>query len=206
MTRKLVATAFGAPREVLTVVDVELPTASVGTVTVDVRAAGINPFDVKSVQGVMGEDPAKLPLQIGNECSGVVREAAAGTGPAAGDRVVVYPVSGAFAETVVAPAASVHTLPDTVDFDQAAGLLLAGVTAYDLVETLDITETDTVLVHGAAQARSDRSRWYSPSAAGPPSSRRRPRRITRLSVPSARRQSTITRCCWTPSDQPRRPR
>ncbi len=152
MTRKLVATAFGAPREVLTVVDVELPTASVGTVTVDVRAAGINPFDVKSVQGVMGEDPAKLPLQIGNECSGVVREAAAGTGPAAGDRVVVYPVSGAFAETVVAPAASVHTLPDTVDFDQAAGLLLAGVTAYDLVETLDITETDTVLVHGGAGA------------------------------------------------------
>jgi NADPH:quinone reductase-like Zn-dependent oxidoreductase len=152
MTRKLVATAFGAPREVLTVVDVELPPAGVDTVTVDVRAAGLNPFDVKSVQGLMGTDPAELPLQIGNECSGAVREAPAGSGLAAGDRVVVYPASGAFAETIVAPAKSVHKLPDTIEFDQAAGLLLAGVTAHDLVETLGITENDTVLVHGGAGA------------------------------------------------------
>ncbi|GEE03975.1 putative oxidoreductase [Gordonia spumicola] len=150
MTRKLVATAFGAPREVLTVIDVPRP--SDGDVIVDVKAAGLNPFDVKSVKGVMGTDPARLPLTIGNEGAGVVREAAADTGFVAGDRVVVYPASGTFAQTVAVPAGSAHRLPDGVGFDEAAGLLLAGATAFDLVETLDIGADDTVLVHGGAGA------------------------------------------------------
>ena len=149
MVRRLIATDYGDPHSVLSVVDVDAPVAGDDTVTVRVEAAGLNPFDVKRVQGVMGADPARLPLILGGEAAGTV---IAGEGVTAGVRVVVYPAAGAFAEQIAAPAAAVHRLPDTVSFDAAAGLLLAGMTAFDTVETLGVGADDVVLVHGGSGA------------------------------------------------------
>ena len=152
MARKIVATAYGEPREVLSVIDVEPPVPADGEVVVEIRAAGLNPFDVKKAAGVMGDDPSKLPLSLGNEASGVVHAAADGTGFAPGDEVVVQPVTGGFADYAAAPAANVHRKPAGVPFEKAAGLLLAGTTAADTVETLAPGADDVVLVHGGAGA------------------------------------------------------
>ena len=72
---------------------------------VDVRAAGTNPADVKAYSGVWGTDPAKLPMRLGYEASGVVSavgpDADGPLGPVAvGDEVVVFRTSGAYAERI----------------------------------------------------------------------------------------------------------
>ncbi|WP_132991987.1 NADP-dependent oxidoreductase [Gordonia zhaorongruii] len=150
MAQKIVATGYGAPREVLSIADVEEPVPGPGQVVVEVRAAGLNPFDVKKVQGAMGSDPSALPLALGGEAAGVIRSADDDSGFAPGDEVVVYPASGAFAEFVSADTKNVHTKPSGAPFDAAAGLLLAGVTAFDTVATLGLGADDTVLIHGGS--------------------------------------------------------
>ncbi|MCF8571162.1 NADP-dependent oxidoreductase [Gordonia sp. HY002] len=152
MTRRLVATDYGSPAQVLSVIDADDPVAGDGHVVVAVAAAGLNPFDVKRVQGVMSTDPNALPLAIGGEAAGTVAQAGPGTDLVVGDRVAVYPVSGAFAEQIVVDAAAAHPIPDGASTEAAAGLLLAGVTAYDTVATLDIGADDVVLVHGGSGA------------------------------------------------------
>ncbi|AVM01445.1 Zn-dependent oxidoreductase [Gordonia iterans] len=152
MARKIVATQYGEPADSLEVIDVPIPEPDAGEVVVRVRAAGVNPFDAKQVRGLVGSDPAKLPLALGGEAAGVVHTAGADSGVAVGDHVVVYPASGAFAEYVVAPSSNVHTTPAGLDDDAAAALLLAGVTAADILATLGVTAADTLLVHGGSGA------------------------------------------------------
>lgn len=152
MTRRLVATDYGSPAQVLSVIDVDEPVVGDDQVVVSVAAAGLNPFDVKRVQGVMGSDPSALPLVIGGEAAGTVTQAGWGVDLTVGDRVAVYPATGAFAEQVVADADSVHRIPDGASTDAVAGLLLAGVTAYDTVATLDVGADDVVLIHGGSGA------------------------------------------------------
>lgn len=153
-TTAVVATAFGGP-EVLELVEVEVPAPGPGQVTVEVRAAGINPVDAKIVAGTMGADPASLPLRVGLEVAGVVTAVGEGaTGPAGpvevGDEVIGYPVSGGYAGAVTVAAGSVFPKPPGLGFEAAAGLSLTGVTAYHLLEATGVTGADTVLVHGVA--------------------------------------------------------
>ncbi|KAA0099895.1 NADP-dependent oxidoreductase [Mycolicibacterium sp. P1-18] len=153
MTRTVVAQAYGGP-EVLVLQDIELPDLADGQVRVDVRAAGTNPFDFKSYSGDMGDDPARLPLPVGSEVSGVVAAITSGatgyTGPlTVGDEVIVTNVDGGYADQVVANAADVGRKPGNLSFEQAAGLLLTGETAWHLLTNTRVGTGDTVLVHGA---------------------------------------------------------
>ncbi|MGB6246163.1 quinone oxidoreductase family protein [Gordonia sp. (in: high G+C Gram-positive bacteria)] len=152
MARKLIATAYGEPSDVLEAAEVDVPRARRGAVVVQVRAAGLNPYDVKVVRGQMGADPDRLPLSVGGEAAGVVHAAGPDSGFRVGDDVVVYPASGALAEYVVADAANVHRKPAELGFAEASSLLLAGVTAVDTLATLQIDEDDVLLVHGGAGA------------------------------------------------------
>ncbi len=152
MALRILATGYGDPETVLQTVDHPIPEAGRDEVVVRVRAAGVNPFDAKQVRGLVGDDPAKLPLAIGGEASGVVHVAGADSGFAPGDEVVVYPASGAFAEYTTAPSSNVHRKPEGLGFDEAAALLLAGVTAADILATLGVTGDDVLLVHGGAGA------------------------------------------------------
>lgn len=154
MTKVVVAEAYGGP-EVLAVHDVALPPAVPGQVAVDVRAAGTNPFDYKRYSGLMGDDPAALPLPLGLEVSGVVAEApprAAGyTGPLrVGDEVIVTNINGGYAERVVADAGDIGHKPATLTFEEAGGLLLTGMTAWHLLAKTNVGTGDTVLIHGAS--------------------------------------------------------
>ncbi|MDT5074811.1 MAG: hypothetical protein QOH82_4131 [Mycobacterium sp.] len=154
MTRTVVAEGYGGP-EVLALQDIQLPAPSQGQVLVDVRAAGTNPIDYKLYSGEMGRDPAKLPMPVGMEVAGVVAEitpgAAGYTGPlTVGDEVIVTNVSAGYADQVLAMAADVGHKPASLSFEQAAGLLLAGGTAWHLLTKTQVGTGDTVLIHGAS--------------------------------------------------------
>jgi NADPH2:quinone reductase len=154
MSRVVVATAFGGP-EVLSVVEQPTGVPGPGEVLLDVRAAGINPADWKGYTGAFGADPAKLPLRLGFEAAGVVAavgpDAEGPAGPiAVGDEVIGYRLQGAYASSLVVRASALVPKPLTLDWPEAAGLMLTGATAVHALTAVDAGAGDTVLVHGAA--------------------------------------------------------
>ncbi|QLY29631.1 NADP-dependent oxidoreductase [Nocardia huaxiensis] len=153
MATAIVAAAYGGP-EVLTAVEVEVSPPGAGEVTVEVRAAGVNPFDYKRYSGAFGNDPAALPLRLGGEASGVVTAVGDGAeGPAGpirvGDEVVVRG-EGTYATVVNVAAAKVVPKPAEVSWEVAAGVLATGGTAVHTLVATNVRAGDTVLVHGAA--------------------------------------------------------
>ena len=156
MNIAIVATGFGGP-EVLAAVEVGVPAPGPGEVTVEVRAAGVNPVDYKLFSGAFrAADPKALPLPVGREFAGVVTAVGPGaTGPggplALGDEVVVYPATGGYAEAVTVAAGTVVPKPPGLPWAEAAGLLLAGATAVHAIAAVGgLREGDSVLVHGAS--------------------------------------------------------
>jgi NADPH:quinone reductase-like Zn-dependent oxidoreductase len=150
----VVATAYGGP-EVLAVQRFKQPHPESTQVVIDVRAAATNPIDYKLYSGSFGSDPTKLPMPLGMEVAGVVAEAgprAAGfTGRLSpGDAVIASGVEGGYADRVVVDEAAVGHKPATMSFEEAAGLLLAGGTAWHLLTVTRVDDSDTVLIHGAA--------------------------------------------------------
>jgi NADPH2:quinone reductase len=156
MTETVVATAFGGP-EVLRIIDEQVPAPGPGEVVVEFRAIGVNPYEYKQYSGAFGTDPAQLPLHLGSEGAGVIAATGDGAvGPAGplsvGDEVVVFSGRGTYGQRSVQSAAAVLPKPAELDFEHAAGLLLTGTTAYDLVHTTRVGDGDVVLVHGGASA------------------------------------------------------
>jgi NADPH:quinone reductase-like Zn-dependent oxidoreductase len=154
MSRVVVATAFGGP-EVLSLVEQQVAEPGPGEVLLEIRAAGINPADWKAYTGAFGTDPAKLPLRLGYEAAGVVTavgpDAVGPAGPiAVGDEVIGFRLQGAYASSLVVPAAALVPKPLALDWAEAAGLMLTGTTAVHALTAADVGAGDTVLVHGAA--------------------------------------------------------
>ncbi|MFI0847309.1 NADP-dependent oxidoreductase [Mesorhizobium sp. IMUNJ 23232] len=152
--RAIVQTTVGGP-EVLTVSEVPTPRPVAGQVLVKVKAAGVNPVDVAVRAGyypLLGEPP----FTIGWDVAGTVEAVGDGvTAFKAGDDVFGMPYfpkqAAAYAEYAVAPADQLATKPKALDFDQAGGLPLAGLTAWQaLVDAADIKAGHRVLIHAAA--------------------------------------------------------
>ena len=149
--RRWVATDFGGP-EVLDLATAELPPPGRGEVTIEVRAAGMNPSDYK---GFARGDPATLPRPVGSEVAGDVAalgpatELASGAG-AVGDEVLAFRIVGGYASALTVPAADVFAKPAALDFPAAANLLLAGATAADTLRVVKAAAGETILVHGAS--------------------------------------------------------
>ena len=142
-------TALEGPASV-TVDDVAEPPLRPGHVLVDVHEAGVSFPDVLLTKGLYQLRP-DLPFVPGAECAGVVREAAAGSDFAPGDRVAAFPVLGAFAETVAVPEAMVFPLPDGVPFEVGAALPMNYLTVhFALTRRGQLERGEVVLVHGAA--------------------------------------------------------
>jgi NADPH2:quinone reductase len=146
--RSVVVPRTGGP-EVLTVVERETPRPGPGELLVDVAAAGVNFIDIYHRSGVYS---VELPFQIGQEGAGLVAAAGDGVrefGP--GDRVAWTGVEGSYAEQAVIPAERAVPVPDGVTTDDAAAVLLQGVTAQYLVtSTYPVQPGDTAVVHAAA--------------------------------------------------------
>lgn len=156
MPRTVISRQYGDIAD-LELVDLPSTTLEPGQVRISVRAAGVNPADLKRLRGQFGRNEKALPLRLGSEVSGVVTEVTSDpqgpSGPIAiGDEVVVYPASGGFAEEVVAKGSSVLPKPSGLGWSEAAGLLLTAVTGFHLVEAAAVASGDRVIVHGASGA------------------------------------------------------
>lgn len=154
VSRAVIARAYGEP-DLLELIETTVPPPAAGQVTIAVRASGVNPADLKRLRGQFGSNPAALPLRLGSEVSGVVTSVGTdAVGPAGpvevGDEVIGYRVSGGYADAVTVPASSVLPKPATLDWAQAAGLMLVGVTAVHLLEATRVASGDRVIVHGAS--------------------------------------------------------
>jgi NADPH2:quinone reductase len=154
MTRAVVATAFGGPG-VLAVIQAPVAAPGPDQALISVRAAGTNPIDYKVYSGAMGQDPARLPMRLGFEAAGVVTEAADGAeGPSGpvrvGDEVIAYRITGAYADDVTVPLASVIRKPSTLSFQEASGMMLTGVTAAHALAVVGARAGRYVLIHGAS--------------------------------------------------------
>jgi len=139
----------GGP-EVLRVEDVEAPVPGPGEVLVDVAAAGVNFIDVYERTGGY---PKELPFVAGSEGAGAVTAVGEGvTDFAVGDRVAWAMVAGSgYAEQAAVPADRVVRVPDGVESETAAALMLQGMTAHYLCEsTYPAHSGETALVHAAA--------------------------------------------------------
>jgi NADPH:quinone reductase-like Zn-dependent oxidoreductase len=150
----VVATGYGGV-ENLSVIEAEPGEPGPGEVVLDVRAAGVNPADVKLYGGLFGTDPARLPLRLGSEVAGVVRavgpDAVGPTGPvAAGDEVIGFRVAGGYASAVRVPASAIVPKPAALSWAQAAGLMLTGTTAVHALTVAHPEPGEALLVHGAA--------------------------------------------------------
>ncbi len=138
----------GGP-EVLDFVETEDAAPQASEVLIRVRAAGVNFIDTYHRTGLY---PVNLPFTPGEEAAGeVVAVGREIRTPKVGDRVAYCGVSGSYAELAAVPANRVVTLPDDIDFDSAAALMLQGMTAHYLVNsTYALAKGQTCLVHAAA--------------------------------------------------------
>ena len=148
--RVVVATDFGGP-EVLSVIDQQVPDPGAGEVRIAVRAAGVNPIDVKVYSGAFGTDRSQLPRRLGSEASGVVTAVGEGVdGIAVGEEVIAFRAPGACASELVAPAEAIVAKPPALGWHEAAGLLLTGGTAVHTLTATGVRDGDIVLVHGGS--------------------------------------------------------
>ncbi|WP_040885050.1 NADP-dependent oxidoreductase [Janibacter sp. HTCC2649] len=154
--RAITYSKYGTP-DTLTLTDVPDPKVGPGEVLIRVRSASVNPVDWKVLAGYLdGLMQVDFPAIPGWDVSGVVEAIGPDTPEyAVGDEVIAYArkdwvQQGTFAELVSAPVRTVARKPAALDWNEAAGLPLAGLTAYQLLHRLDTTKGDTVLVHAAA--------------------------------------------------------
>jgi NADPH:quinone reductase-like Zn-dependent oxidoreductase len=144
-----VFTANGGP-EVEAFADLSRPAPGPGQLLLRVRAAGVNPADVKRRRGVVAEAGSGFPVLFGREVAGIVEELGDGSaGFAVGDAVFGQPVAGSFAEYALIAVEQAVGKPDTVAFTDAAALPVAAATAYDGIEQLGLPAGATLVVTGA---------------------------------------------------------
>ncbi len=146
--RAIQVSKVGGP-EVLTLVDLPVPTPKANEAVVQIKAAGVNFIDVYFREG---RYPAQLPFINGQEAAGVVTEIGSNVeNLRPGDRVAYTGVTGSYAEYAAVPAERLIQIPDEIDFHHAAAAMLQGMTAHYLTHsTYPIQRGDTVLVHAAA--------------------------------------------------------
>ena len=117
---------------------------------VEVRAIGINFPDLLLTKGQYQRKP-ETPFTPGCEVAGVISWAPAGSGWAAGDRVMAFVWDGSYAESVAVPLHSLVAIPDDMGFDVAAGLVVNHhTTHFALARRGRLEPGETVLVMGAA--------------------------------------------------------
>ena len=152
MPRAIQINAFGGPEQ-MQLVDVEVGEPGAGEIRIRHLASGLNYIDVYQRTGLY---PNALPLNLGMEGAGIVEAVGAGVAHlAVGDRAAYASnPPGSYSEARVMPAKNVVRLPDAIDFDTAAGMMLKGLTAqYLLRKTLPVEGLqagDHVLFHAAA--------------------------------------------------------
>ncbi|RWO88985.1 quinone oxidoreductase [Mesorhizobium sp.] len=150
MSKAIRIHAHGGP-EVLTYEDADPGQPGAGQILVRHTAIGLNFIDVYHRSGLY-PPPGGFPLIPGGEATGVVVEVGADIDwLKPGDRIAYAVTTGAYAEQRVIAADRVVKVPDGISDEQAAAMMLKGMTAeYLLRRTFKVKAGDTILFHAAA--------------------------------------------------------
>lgn len=146
--RAAFVTRMGGP-EVIEVVETDEPVAGEGELAVRVEAAGVNFIDIYQRQGVY---PMEFPFVPGSEGAGVIDAVGAGVeGFSPGDRVAWASGLGSYREVHTPLAARSVLVPEGVDLETAAAVLLQGMTAHYLAhDTFVLEPGHRCLIHAGA--------------------------------------------------------
>ena len=149
MAKAIRMSAVGGP-EVMEYVDVEVGDPGPGEVRVRHAACGLNYIDVYFRTGLY---PLPLPATIGMEGAGTIEAVGPGVSHVKpGDRVAYASrPPGAYAEVRVMAATHIVKLPDSIDFETGAAMMLQGLTVqYLFRRTFPLRGGETILFHAAA--------------------------------------------------------
>jgi NADPH2:quinone reductase len=139
---------LGGP-EVLQYEEIALPEPKAGEARVKIEASGVNYIDTYQRSGIY---KLPLPFVLGQEAAGIVDAVGADvTDVKPGDRVAYASAMGAYAEYAIVPAWRLVPVPPGVSAQQAAAVMVQGMTAHYLAcDTFPLKPGDTALVHAAA--------------------------------------------------------
>src|SRR5246500_1255082 len=131
--------------------DVPDPVAGAGEAVIAIKAAALNFFDILMIQGKSQIKPP-FPFSPGAEIAGVIESVGpAVTGLKPGDRVVASCGHNGAREKIALPAASIVKIPDNLDYDRAAGIIIIYGTALPALEDRASPKPgETLAVLGAA--------------------------------------------------------
>ena len=145
--------SYGPP-EVISLEEISIPEPGDGEVVVQVKAAGVGPWDalIRSGRSVLAQP---LPLTLGSDLSGVIRSLGPGVrGFNVGDEVFGVTnerFTGAYAEYAIAKARMIAHKPKTLNYTHAASVPVVAVTAWQMVfELAAVAPEQFVLIHGGA--------------------------------------------------------
>lgn len=160
-------TQYGG-KEAITIVQIPKPIISKDKILVEVRAAGVNPFDWKIQRGYLKDYiPLQLPVTLGGDFAGIILEVGDGVSEfKVGDDVygqanILAGGSGSFAEFALTKPSVIARKPKKLNFIEAGSLPLAGVSAYmALIEHMKFQKgpasaqasagKQKILIHGGA--------------------------------------------------------
>lgn len=136
--------------------EIPQPQISDSEVLIRVKSAAVNPLEVLILTGgVKWIQDYKMPLTLGNECSGIVEKTGSSvTGFQKGDlvytRLPLHKI-GAFAEYAAVDQNALAKMPEGYDFNTAAAIPLTGLTAYQAItEELEAQPGETLLIPGGS--------------------------------------------------------
>src|SRR4051812_15467108 len=146
--KAVVADPIGGP-ENLKYVDVPDLVPGEGEALVKLESIGVNFIDVYFRKGFY--KAPETPVRLGNEGAGIVTTAGEGSRFKPGQRVAFAMNRGAYGEYIRVADAGLVNLPDPISFDEAAALMLQGMTAHYLTHsTFPLQSGQTCLIHAAA--------------------------------------------------------
>ncbi len=149
MSRSVIIENAGGP-ENMKIVNVDVGNPGPGEIRIRHKACGLNFIDVYQRTGLY---PLTLPHALGMEAAGIVEAVGEGvTHLKPGDRAAYAAMPpGAYSDARVMPAAQVCPLPDSISFEEAAAIMLQGMTVEYLFHRVwPLKSGDTVLFHAAA--------------------------------------------------------
>ncbi|WP_405474477.1 NADP-dependent oxidoreductase [Paenarthrobacter ilicis] len=147
---------YGNPH-VLELTDQPMPKVGPGMVLVKIKATSVNPVDWKIMGGYL--DPLmdiQFPAIPGWDVAGVVESVGIDSHQfKPGDEVISYARKdyvhgGSFAEYIALPERVLARKPTTLDWNESAGLPLTGLTAFQVLNRLDVKSGETLLIHGGS--------------------------------------------------------
>ena len=131
-----------------------LPEPGPGEVRLRVLTASASFTDIMVRKGIYGGIDAELPYPPGYDLVGIVDAVGEGVSELQpGQRVADLTIWGAYTEYAIRPAAGLVALPDAIDSEEAVVLVLAYITAYQMLyRVADVQPQQRVLIHGASGA------------------------------------------------------